>query len=176
MRTCRKSRRLLAKSWEQDNPALERAEQEQEMAEQEIHQLGDLIPFLSSLQEQWAAEGFQPVLKLLAVLYKEKSEAVLYAQRDGSIKQQMQLAENSAVARTLNLIYNLPAAIKEAQRQLEEREEAKKAFTQHQESPIVSRVGSAESISAEKEIHKTYAATLDKMKEQKEALKKEGGN
>jgi hypothetical protein len=161
----------------QVNPALERAEQEQAM-EQEINKLGDLIPFLDSLQELWAEEArFQPVLKLLAAFYRENADAIIHVSRTGELRQAFELAEKAALARAFNLIYCLPEFIKAAKKALEEAEARKKSFAEAQESSTAAPAGGNRLDRTEKDlkqehvIHKSYADTLTG-----QLAGKEGGN
>ena len=103
--------------------------------EREITKLEDLIPHLDSLKELWEREDrFQPVLKLLASLYKDSADRCLGARRTGDAKLEFELAELAAQARVYSMLYSLPEYLKKAKDELENRSRVMEKLKAEQQS------------------------------------------
>lgn len=104
----------------------------------EIKQVGDLIPYHKSLQELWAKEEFQPVLLLVKALWDEAITDVRRANLDIPGED---CKANLAVFKTklnmTNLIFNLPAMVKEAENQIQTNQFKKDRFAKAQEGGLL---------------------------------------
>ena len=122
-------------------------------------------------------ERFRPVLKMLAVFYKEAADFVLTTKRTGERQQEIEFAERAAEARVFNLLYNLPAAIKAAEKQIEVAKEMRDRYKNAQEAGLVGgdveRRPGGTPIVIEK--GRTLSETLEKL-EARKAKMREGGN
>jgi hypothetical protein len=114
---------------------------------------------------------------MLAAFYKEAADFVLTTKRTGDRQQEIEFAERAAEARVFNLLYNLPAAIKAAEKQIEVANAMRDKYKNAQEAGlaggIVERRPGSTPIVIEK--GRTLSETLEKLQAQKAAMR-EGGN
>lgn len=114
---------------------------------------------------------------MLAAFYKEAADFVLTTKRTGERQQEIEFAERAAEARVFNLLYNLPAAIKAAEKQIEVAKEMRDRYKNAQEAGLVGgdveRRPGGTPIVIEK--GRTLSETLEKL-EARKAKMQEGGN
>lgn len=100
----------------------------------EIRQVGDLIPYRSSLKDLWDKEEFQPVLKLLSSM---KEESVLGVRALNLTEDAETVKTKVAVLKTqlnfANMMLELPAVIKETEEQIERNKVQKHRIANAQE-------------------------------------------
>jgi len=114
---------------------------------------------------------------MLAAFYKEAADFVLTTKRTGERQQEIEFAERAAEARVFNLLCNLPAAIKAAEKQIEVANAMKDKYKNAQEAgqiggAVEHRPGGTPIVI---EKGRTLSETLEKMQQQKAAMR-EGGN
>ena len=88
----------------------------------EINKVGDLIPYLKSLQELWGKEEFQPVLALFKGLHQEQVGAVQSIKLDNKSEDiKAEVAVLKSRLNLLSLFYNLPENVRKAKEDFESR-------------------------------------------------------
>lgn len=108
------------------------------------------------------------MLELVAALYKEHVDFLIYTRRDGSKAQEVDLAEKGAIARTLAMFYNLPANIKAAKDQIERQKAYEDKMKAHEAQIDAKYSRSGEQLQKDASLG-SYANKLAYMQMRKEA-------